>query len=477
MYRARWWTAVLVMGLALAPSAAHARGLGVDVWTDRGSDAVYAPGEEMLVKLRTSQDAYLLVYEIDSEGYVRVLFPHRGRSGFVEGRRTYHVPPDDARLSLVVQGELGEGYIVAIAAREPFGDLPWYLRPYDPQAEGVGYTGSEEPEQGITSDGRIVGDPFVAMERIRRRVVARWEDRDGFGTAYVTYYVHQRVRYPRYICYDCHRPGRYAWWTGWDPYYSTCTYFDFRVNWGWYWGPGYWFGYVPYYCYVPLPACVPCYPSAGWYSGWDGWRTWNGLWGGHLTRYKSPPPPGYTPPGKWDWTRVRQGARPAPPGFLVADYGRGTGVRTQFPIGANRPDREEQGAPRPTQRGGDDLRRPTITREPIGRSPQDEGRPGTTVPPRTYDRPRGSERPMPGAQPPREERPAPRYERPRESPAPRHEPARESPPPRIDRPREERPAPRSEPPREERRSQPQPSSPSRWEPPSRSDGGSRPHGR
>ena len=43
---------------------------------------------------------------------------------------------------------------------------------------------------------------------IRRRVLADPQDPDAFGTSYATYYVHNEVRYPRYLCYDCHRSLR-----------------------------------------------------------------------------------------------------------------------------------------------------------------------------------------------------------------------------------------------------------------------------
>ena len=51
-----------------APAARASRGLDVDVWTDRGADAVYRPGETLEMRVRASEDAYLLVYEINAEG-------------------------------------------------------------------------------------------------------------------------------------------------------------------------------------------------------------------------------------------------------------------------------------------------------------------------------------------------------------------------------------------------------------------------
>src|SRR4029077_4436977 len=107
----------------------------------------------------------------------------------------------------VVEGPVGEGYVVAIASDEPFRQLPWYLRPRDARAEEMGYTADDRVEDGVTPDGKIVGDPFVAMERLRRQVLAAPSDTRSFATTYTSYYVHHAVQYPRYLCNDCHRPG------------------------------------------------------------------------------------------------------------------------------------------------------------------------------------------------------------------------------------------------------------------------------
>ena len=389
MSRVPWWGLSAVAAIGLLPAAAIAGGPSVDVWTDRGADAVYQPGETIELRARCTVDAHLLVYEIDAEGYVHVLFPYRGNASFVEGGRTLSIPSPDASEQLVVHGPVGQGYIVALASRETMRDLPWYLRPYDAQGAGVGYVGAPDEEQGITAEGRIVGDPFVAMERIRRRVLADPEDRDGFGTAYTSYYVHQEVRYPRYVCYDCHRPSHWAWWDGFDPYYSTCSAVDLRVNWGWAWGWPYWYGCVPHYVYVMRRDCPSfCRPYSGYcYSSWDGWGRWNTLWGAHLRRYKSPPPPGYVPPGR----RWKDG-HGTPPGYLTVGGSATRAGERRMPVG---PDPELKVMPRTDWRVGGELRKPQAVRTPIELPRGEDAAPGRTV-----ERPRAWMRREPEARDP-----------------------------------------------------------------------------
>ena len=54
--------ASLLLAVAAAPAFAK---LDVEIWNDRGDDAVYQPGDAMHLKVRTSADAYLLVYELE----------------------------------------------------------------------------------------------------------------------------------------------------------------------------------------------------------------------------------------------------------------------------------------------------------------------------------------------------------------------------------------------------------------------------
>lgn len=340
-------TSTLLASLLLAGPLA-AQPISVDVWTDRGDEAVYQPGDPLQVSVQATVDGHLLLYEIDAEGSIHVLFPIAGFDDYVAAGEVYDVPDAQTDLELVVQGPTGQGFIVAIISRQPFEDLPWYLRPIDAQAEALGYHGVADEEEGVTAEGRIVGDPFVAMERIRRRVITDDQNADAFATSYTTYYLHEAVKYPRYICSDCHRPGHWTWWAGFDPYYATCSAFTFHVNAHWYWGPGYWFGYVPRYVYT----CRPGYGWGGryWYSGWSGWSYWCSIWSGPLVRVYSKPPAHYIPPYRYkdDHGRWRKGM--TPPGLMTTRVIKGNGMRQGVPLGRNLGARGDR---TPTSRGQD----------------------------------------------------------------------------------------------------------------------------
>ena len=62
------------------------RGLRAKVWTDRGGDAVYRPGDDVLVRFRVSEDAYVCVYNIDTEGRPMPAFGIGAELNLVDGQ-------------------------------------------------------------------------------------------------------------------------------------------------------------------------------------------------------------------------------------------------------------------------------------------------------------------------------------------------------------------------------------------------------
>ena len=65
----------------------------IDVWTNREEGGVYRPGESMRVFFRSNADAYVLVYNIDTEGYVHLVYPFGPSDPVrVEGGRVVPTP-------------------------------------------------------------------------------------------------------------------------------------------------------------------------------------------------------------------------------------------------------------------------------------------------------------------------------------------------------------------------------------------------
>ena len=196
--------------------------VSVDVWINKEEGGVYQPGENMQVFFRSNANAYVLVYNIDTEGYIHLIYPY-GPSDppRVEGGQSYRIPARHDPYDLVADGPPGMEFVVAVASRYPFRDLPWFLEP------GVADASDQPRSDDELDSGVIVGDPYVGMERLNRRILppSGEEDSDANETYF---YINRRVDYPRYVCADCHYQA-----FGFDPYLSACPVVEIRVDATW----------------------------------------------------------------------------------------------------------------------------------------------------------------------------------------------------------------------------------------------------
>ncbi len=94
-------------------------GLDVVSWVDR-SDYTYAEGEDVTLFVKTSEDAYVTVLNVDPAGQTTILFPNEYQpDNLVRADRVVEVP-DPASLSrIVVTGTTGTELIKVIASTEP----------------------------------------------------------------------------------------------------------------------------------------------------------------------------------------------------------------------------------------------------------------------------------------------------------------------------------------------------------------------
>ncbi|UCE18106.1 MAG: DUF4384 domain-containing protein [Gemmatimonadota bacterium] len=198
----------------------------VDVWVDRGEAAVYYPGERLRVYFRPTHDCYVAVFSIDTEGSVRVLYPYGyDDDPFVYGGRTRRIPDSWDHHDLLVNGPSGIEYIVAVASARPI-TIPHWRRYYDTRYE---------PNPDLID--RITGDPYEGMFHLTNLIVPVGSREQEYITNSTYFYIEQRVWYPRYMCYDCHRPRPVSF----HPYVDVCLGFEIViVDYDWYDDWAYW---------------------------------------------------------------------------------------------------------------------------------------------------------------------------------------------------------------------------------------------
>ena len=126
----------------------------------------------------------------------------------------------------------------------------------------------------------VAGDPFLAINEVNFAVTGLENSEEYVVTNYASYYVHQEVDHPRYLCNQCHFEDDVAY----EPYQDNCTLeitYDYGWVNSWYGDYGYYPVYAnPVYVYVdpwtwrpwvnfwywPTYACAPYY-GYGWYGG------------------------------------------------------------------------------------------------------------------------------------------------------------------------------------------------------------------
>ena len=210
------WIVLVAASLAAAPPAAAQTGFEPDslearVWLDRGDEPVVQRGEEVRVYYRTSADAYLAIFRIDTDGAISLLYPqHPGAAELVEGGQDYRLLfPGSARWR--VEDDPGVGYFFVVGAQEP---LDFSAFAYD----------DESGRWDLSPLGETVyEDPYVAIDEYVAAILPDWEV-VPYALDFLSYSVGDTHEYPRFLCYDCHSPRSYS---SWNPYNEYCP--DYQV--------------------------------------------------------------------------------------------------------------------------------------------------------------------------------------------------------------------------------------------------------
>lgn len=181
------------------------------LWLDRGDEPVLQRGDEVRIYFRSSHDAWVALFHIDTHGSVRLLFPSEpGAPEWVRGGMDYRLLLAESPTWRVNE-DPGTGYFFLLTSAEP---LDYSLFDYSARAGGW----------DLSPVARSVyADPYVAMDDFVEAVLPSWEWAD-FDLAVVSYHVGQSYSYPRFLCYDCHTARPYR---EWNPYHHACT--SFRV--------------------------------------------------------------------------------------------------------------------------------------------------------------------------------------------------------------------------------------------------------
>jgi hypothetical protein len=210
-------TAVFIASLLSAPlesvelkksrSAAFGSNADLDVSLHLigGKGSVLRSGHELSLTFQTNKDAYVIIYNIDSEGYVHLLYPEKGDLQRVTGRKSYFLPKHGSGVIWEVGDKTGIEYIHAIAV-ERAGMIN----------EDELYFLAQNRRLGGQKQFRVDMDPLLAFNMIDEELLTNPSD-DLISTDYTYFYINRRVDYPRFLCSKCHSAEKLS-----DPYAMEC---------------------------------------------------------------------------------------------------------------------------------------------------------------------------------------------------------------------------------------------------------------
>ena len=190
------------------------RGVAISLQDPIGS--VYQVGEEVGFSVRTDKDAYVIVFDIDTDGFVHLLYPADGKSFHrFSSQRSYSIPEYPGE-SLVVGGAKGLEFVFALAIED---------RDAIDEDEVHFLARSETlPED---RKFRITGDPFLGANRVMSQLVRGASLRRDVTISFTYFYVGEAVDFPRYLCEDCYEKGKDPYATGMPTYVANA---DFEIT-------------------------------------------------------------------------------------------------------------------------------------------------------------------------------------------------------------------------------------------------------
>lgn len=170
---------VLAAPVSALTTASQSTDGGVTIRPSFSTGAVLDPGDGVSFQYQSARDGALVVFDIDTQGYVTLLTDDVMD---VRGRETGDLPGDGSQL--FAEGEPGVEFVfaVAVSARDAI----------DPRAFNSLRDGSR----------RITGDPFIAANMIAAELVSNISQHTVF-IGYTYFYVSERVEYPCYLCGTC----------------------------------------------------------------------------------------------------------------------------------------------------------------------------------------------------------------------------------------------------------------------------------
>ncbi|MGH7583989.1 MAG: DUF4384 domain-containing protein [Gemmatimonadales bacterium] len=205
---------------------ASAAALAPAIQITLNDDGSFMPGSPVRVRVQTRDDGYLIVFRVDGDGLVRVLFPlDPNDDAFVRGNKQYELQDRDHQEAFLADDLAGNGMVYAAVSAQPY--------------QFADFVGNGHWDYGAIALRDSTNDAETELSGIVARMTAgRHFDYDAVG-----YTVQQIAEAPSVAGGGGYYPGYY------DPFYNP-AWRCLGCGWG-YPGAdfslGLSFGYSPFY--------------------------------------------------------------------------------------------------------------------------------------------------------------------------------------------------------------------------------------
>jgi hypothetical protein len=95
----------------------------LDVWVDKPDPPIYHIGEAVTMHFRSERDCHLILLNVDTEGYVTLMFPNRYHpDDQIRGGKTYTIPTKEMGFRIEIEGSPGRELVMALATTKPLSE-------------------------------------------------------------------------------------------------------------------------------------------------------------------------------------------------------------------------------------------------------------------------------------------------------------------------------------------------------------------
>jgi hypothetical protein len=143
--------------------------------------------DDVVLYVRAARSCYTTVYVIDAEGFIHVVYPLSPYDdAYLAGGRVHRFFLRDYGFHGRSFGR-GVAFAFAVSSPVPFGYADYGLTVFGPY---VGY--------------QVYGDPFIAARLFYLSILPPACAHPFAGVSFARFYVHEYMRYPRYLCAGWH---------------------------------------------------------------------------------------------------------------------------------------------------------------------------------------------------------------------------------------------------------------------------------